>query len=195
MNLIKSVCVYCGSSPGVDPSYKAAAVQFGTQLANEDIALVYGGGNVGLMGAVADAAMAAGGQVIGVIPQHLLDFEVGKRDVSELIVVQTMHERKAKMAELADAFVALPGGVGTLEEIIEVSVWAQLNLHVKPCALLNINGYYASLIQFLDHMVESRFLKPEQRAYLTTVNRVEDLLEVLRDTKISPAMKWIDRKK
>jgi uncharacterized protein (TIGR00730 family) len=191
MGAIQSVCVYCGSNFGEDPAFTQAANALGRQLAEQNITLVYGGGNVGLMGEAARAAMAAGGRVVGVIPQHLLDLEVGKRDVSELIVVQTMHERKAKMAELADAFVALPGGVGTLEEIIEISVWSQLALHAKPSTLLNVSGYYNKLIEFLDHMVTQRFLKPEQRSILTAVTSVDAVLPKLREGAPEAHLKWL----
>jgi uncharacterized protein (TIGR00730 family) len=190
---IKSICVYCGSSPGADPAYAEAARAFGSVLVKEGITLVYGGGNVGLMGIIAETVMRQGGKVIGIIPQHLLDMEVGKRDVTELYVVETMHERKAKMADMSDAFVAMPGGVGTLEEIIEISVWNQLALHAKPCALLNINGYYDPLIEFLDHMVTQRFLKQHQRDILKSVDAVDAVMPALLKPLPLSDGKWIDR--
>src|SRR3712207_1163783 len=155
------VCVYCGSSPGARPEYRAAARDLGTHLAQSGIGVVYGGGKVGLMGAVADAARDAGGEVIGVIPRALWEREVGHRGLDDLRVVASMHERKALMADLSDAFVALPGGVGTLEELVEAMTWTQLGIHDKPCGLLDAGGYYRHLVAFLDHAVEERFLRPE----------------------------------
>src|SRR6185503_14872599 len=143
------LCVFCGSSPGHDPAYGAAAAQLGRVLAERGIGLVYGGGRVGLMGILADAALAAGGEVIGVIPQALLDREIGHRGLTQLRVVDSMHSRKALMGDLADGFIALPGGIGTLEELFEVWTWAQLGLHRKPCGLLDANGFYAPLVDFL----------------------------------------------
>src|SRR5438876_640209 len=149
MPTIQSICVFCASSTGRDPAFAASARSFGALLACEGITLVYGGGHVGLMGALADACVGAGGRVVGVIPCALWDREVGHRGLSELHVVETMHERKAKMASLADAFVALPGGLGTLEEIFEVWTWGQLGIHTKPCAFFDVDGYYAPLLAFL----------------------------------------------
>ena len=180
MPTIRHVCVYCGSRPGVNPAYAEAAHELGTRLAHAGIGLVTGGGNVGLMGVVADAALAAGGTAIGVIPQALLDREVGHEGMTELRVVQTMHERKAAMATLADAFVALPGGLGTLEEITEVLTWAQLGLHTKPCGLLNVDGYYTPLVAFLDHAVAEGFVHAERRADLLVESTPGALLDALR---------------
>lgn len=160
---LKSVCVFCGSSAGNRPEYAVAARQMGVALAERELTLIYGGGNIGLMGAVADAALEAGGRVIGVIPQHLEDWEVGHRGLTELEIVGSMHERKARMAELADAFIALPGGLGTFEELFEILTWAQLGLHQKPFGLLNTAGYYAALLALLDTAVQERFLRPEHR--------------------------------
>jgi uncharacterized protein (TIGR00730 family) len=161
---LKSVCVFCGSSRGARPEYIAAAQALGTALAQRNLTLVYGGGNVGLMGAVADAALKEGGRVLGIIPQHLDDWEVGHRGVTELEIVGSMHERKARMAELSDAFIALPGGLGTFEELFEILTWAQLGLHRKPFGLLNTAGYYNTLLALLDNAVQERFLRPEHRS-------------------------------
>src|SRR3954452_19516653 len=190
---LRRVCVYCGSSPGADPGYAAAARELGRLLAARGIGLVYGGGNVGLMGAIADAAMEAGGEVTGVIPQALLDREVGHRGVTELRVVASMHERKALMADLSDAFVALPGGIGTLEELVEVYTWAQLGLHRKPIGLLDVAAFYAPLVAFLDHAVQERFLRPEHRATLLVGSDPEDLLERMAAFEPPAVEMWIDR--
>jgi uncharacterized protein (TIGR00730 family) len=164
---MRRVCVYCGSSPGRDPAYREAAVALVRTLAARGLGVVYGGAHVGLMGVVADEALAAGAEVIGVIPQALVDREIAHTGLDDLRIVGSMHERKAQMAELADAFVALPGGLGTLEELFEVATWAQLGLHVKPCGLLNVLGYYDGLAGMLDHAVAERFLRPENRAIIT----------------------------
>ncbi|HEX8385017.1 MAG TPA: TIGR00730 family Rossman fold protein [Rubricoccaceae bacterium] len=173
---IRRLCVYCGSSPGARPAYAEAAAALGTLLAHEGIGLVTGGGRVGLMGVVADAVLAAGGEATGVIPQALMDREVGHAGMTALHVVGTMHERKALMAHLADAFVALPGGLGTLEEIAEMLTWAQLGLHPKPCGLLDVAGYYAPLVRFFDHATDERFVRPEHRALLTVESAPDRLL-------------------
>jgi uncharacterized protein (TIGR00730 family) len=174
---VRRVCVFCGSSPGARPAYAEATAETARLLVDQGIGVVYGGGHVGLMGVLADTAMAAGGEVIGVIPQALVDREIGHTAITELRVVGSMHERKALMTELSDAFVALPGGAGTLEELFEVYTWAQLGLHSKPCALLDVDGYYSGLAAFLDHAVEERFLHEEHRAALM----------------VDADPKWIDR--
>jgi len=161
---MRRVCVFCGSSAGGRPEYAAAAAALGRLIAKRGLGLVYGGGNVGLMGIVADAAMAEGGEVIGIIPEALLKMEVGHRNITKLHVVDSMHERKAMMAELADAFIALPGGIGTLEELFEVWTWGQLGLHPKPLGFLDVAGYYDSLHAFLDHSTAEGFLKERHRA-------------------------------
>lgn len=189
-----SICIYCGSSPGNDPAFTRAAREVGTLLAKRGLTLVYGGGNVGLMGVVADAVLAAGGRAVGVIPDHLVRKEVGHNGLTEQHVVNTMHERKAKMAALADGFLALPGGVGTLEEIIEVFVWMQLGLHAKPCALLNVNGYYDPLVKLLTHMTESRFLRPEQLSQLIVTRGPSEALDRLQSFSPTVVEKWIDRR-
>jgi uncharacterized protein (TIGR00730 family) len=173
------ICVFCGSSPGRDPAYLAEAAAFGALLAQRGIQLVYGGARVGLMGAVADAALSRGGRVIGVMPEALMAREVAHLGLSELCVVGSMHERKARMAELSDAFVALPGGIGTLEELFEVWTWSQLGLHTKPCALLDLGGFYSGLSAFLDHVVREGFLKPVHRAGLLVERDPEALLLAL----------------
>jgi uncharacterized protein (TIGR00730 family) len=189
--VIRSLCVYCGSNDGSDPAFAAATRELARRLAERRVRVVYGGGAVGLMGSLADAALAAGGTVIGVIPQALMDREVGHRGLTELRVVGSMHERKALMAELSDAFVALPGGIGTLEELIEAYTWSQLGIHAKPLGVLNVNGYYDALAAFLDHAVRSRFLRPEHRAVLAVESDVDALLDRL-DTAVMPVVdKWL----
>ena len=173
---MKSVCVYCGASTGSDPVYAEAAQALATTLAARGLRVVYGGAHVGLMGLIADTALAAGAEVVGVIPRVLVDWEVAHTGLTELHVVDDMHERKAKMAELADAFVALPGGIGTLEELIEIYTWSYLGIHDKPFGLINTNGYYDGLAAFLDHAVDQAFLRPEVRARLTVAPTPGDLL-------------------
>ena len=160
---INRICVFCGSSPGNRVEYKQSATELGHLLAERHITLVYGGGNVGLMGQVARTVMQSGGQVIGAIPEHLVNREVALMEITELRVVNSMHERKALMADLADAFIALPGGFGTLDEMAEIFTWAQLGLHAKPCGLLNICGYYTPLTAFFDHMHQEGFVDAEHR--------------------------------
>lgn len=189
---IRSIGVYCGSSAGVRPDYAAAAQALGTLLADEGIELVYGGGRVGLMGVVADAALAAGGTVTGVIPHALQAREVGHAGLTTLHVVATMHERKALMASLSDAFVALPGGLGTLEELAEVLTWAQLGVHRKPCGLLDVAGYYAPLTAFFDHAAAEGFVRPEHRALLVVEREPEALLARLRDWTPPETPRWIE---
>ena len=190
---LKSLCVYCGSSPGLRASYIEAAEEFGRLIATEGITLVYGGGNVGLMGALADSVLQAGGNVIGVIPERLAAKELAHNGLSELHLVGSMHERKLKMAELSDAFVALPGGAGTIEEIFEVFTWTQLGFHVKPCAFLDVDQYYARLFQFLDHMAEQRFITKEHLDSLISGDDPADLLRKLRNYTPAIVDKWLDR--
>jgi uncharacterized protein (TIGR00730 family) len=174
------ICVYTGSRHGSRPEYQHAAETFGTLLAREGIGLVYGGGRLGLMGVVADAALAAGGEVLGIIPQKLVDWEAAHTGLTKLHIVHSMHERKAMMADLADGFVALPGGIGTLEELFEVWAWLHLGYHDKPCALLNVQGFYDPLIAFLDSVVVEGFLRTGTRAMLLSDEDPERLLEALR---------------
>jgi uncharacterized protein (TIGR00730 family) len=176
---MRRICVYCGSSAGFDPVYREAAAGLGRFLAGQGIGIVYGAGKVGLMGILADAALAAGGEVIGIIPHHLIEMEVGHNELTTLIPVESMHIRKHQMAEMADAFVALPGGIGTAEELLEVLTWLQLGIHAKPVALLNTNDYFSHLLEFLDHMMASGFLKAEHREMLIVEQRPERLLERL----------------
>jgi uncharacterized protein (TIGR00730 family) len=176
---VHRICVFCGSSPGAQPGYVRAATELGHALADRGIGLVYGGGNVGLMGAVADAVLARGGDAIGVIPEGLLAREVGHHGLTELRVVDSMHTRKRSMAELSSAFVALPGGLGTLEELFEVLTWAQLGIHAKPCALLNVDGFYDPLLALFDHMRAERFIAAADRALLIVESNVTALLDRL----------------
>jgi uncharacterized protein (TIGR00730 family) len=175
----RSLCVYCGSSVGNDPRVVELAEQVGAMLAANGIRLVYGGGNVGLMGVVADAVMAGGGTVLGVIPVGLFATEQGHRGITELVEVASMHERKARMAAEADAFLALPGGLGTLEELAEILTWAQLGIHDHPVGVLDVDGLWQPIIGFLDGAVAAGFMRPANRALLRVIDRVEDILEVL----------------
>jgi uncharacterized protein (TIGR00730 family) len=163
---MKRICVFCGSSPGGDPAYAKAAEKLGLILVEKNITLVYGGGSVGLMGCIARSVTEAGGRVTGVIPKRLFDREVAFTGKSDLRVVGSMHERKAIMAELSDGFIAMPGGLGTVEEFFEVLTWAQLGLHRKPCGLLNINGYFDKLLAFVDHVADQKFIDLEHRGML-----------------------------
>lgn len=187
------LCVFAGSSSGRRPAYTEAARGLGEALAEAGIGLVYGGASVGLMGTIADAALGAGGEVVGVMPQSLIDKEVGHPGLSDLRVVGSMHERKALMADLSDGFIALPGGVGTLEELFEVWTWAQLGHHRKPCALFNVDGYYDSLAVFLDEVVREQFVKPVHRDMLIVERELPDLLAAI-DAYAPPVVdKWIER--
>jgi uncharacterized protein (TIGR00730 family) len=179
MAVVKRLCVYCGSSGRVDETYRAAATRFGGLMAQADIDLVYGGGRVGLMGLVADAVLAGGGRVTGIIPGHLHDQEVGHSGVSELIVVDNMHERKKRMFDLSDAFVVLPGGLGTLDETFEIVTWRQLKLHDKPLIIVNVGGYWAPLAALIDHAVSSGFAPPHAHSFYSLVDDVEAVLPAL----------------
>jgi uncharacterized protein (TIGR00730 family) len=190
---MRSVCVFCGSSVGANPAYRQAAAALGREIAHRNLRLVYGGGNVGLMGVIADAALAAGGQVVGVIPQGLKSREVAHSGRTELIVVGSMHDRKARMAELADAFIAMPGGYGTFEEFCEVLTWTQLGIQAKPCGLLNVNGYYDPLLALFDRAAKERFLKPENRALVLTGTTGAEMLDQLAAWAPAPREKWLDR--
>lgn len=190
---LKSICVFCGSNFGSHPDYGAAAESLGKLLANRGISLVYGGGKVGLMGRIADAVLVAGGKVTGVIPQALLLKEIGHEGLTELKIVNSMHERKALMADLADGFIALPGGFGTLDEFCEVLTWAQLGIHHKPCGVLNVNRYYDNLLQLLDHAVTELFLRPLHRAMVISDDDPETLLGRMMDYEAPLTGKWIDR--
>ena len=189
---MERICVFCGASPGGRPAYREATAQLARVLAAEGIGVVYGGGGVGLMGALADAVIAEGGDLTGVIPRSLVHREIAHRDVMDMRVVGSMHERKALMAELADAFIALPGGIGTLEELFEVYTWAQLGIHAKPLALLDVAGYYEPLSAFLDHAVTQRFLRAETRAMLSIADSLDAVLETFERWSPPTTHKWID---
>jgi uncharacterized protein (TIGR00730 family) len=190
---MRRVCVFCGSSHGVRPAYSDAARSLGQALVARGRGLVYGGGKVGLMGVVADAVLAAGGDVVGVIPHALMAREIGHAGLTTMHVVDSMHERKALMADAADAFIALPGGVGTFEELFEAITWTQLGLHAKPCGLLNVDGFYDDLLRFLDHAWVEGFIKPETRAIVKASADARELLDLL-DGAVMPAVpRWITR--
>ena len=192
---MRSICVYCGSNAGSKPVYTERAIALGTHIAKEGLTLVYGGGNVGLMGVVADAVLEAGGEVIGVIPEQLVDWEVAHKGVTRLEVVANMHERKARMFDLADGFVALPGGFGTLDEMFEMLTWRQLGIADKPCAFLDVDGFYAPLLAMMDRMVEERFLHPDQRRDLWHGDDIDALMAWMRAYEPAQASKWIDEKR
>ena len=193
MSALASVCVFCGSSPGGDPAYLEAARAMGREIAGRGLRLVYGGAKVGLMGAVADAAMAAGGEVVGVLPHALTDKEIAHEGLTRLEIVASMHERKARMAELSDGFVALPGGAGTLEEIFEIWTWAQLGFHAKPAGFLNVRGYYDGLRSFVDHAVGEAFLRAPHRDMLIFRQEVDEMLDALAAYVPPVVEKWIGR--
>ncbi len=189
---MKRICVFCGSSAGKAPAYLESAQATGRALARRGLGLVYGGGSVGLMGALADAALAAGGEVVGVIPKALQLRELAHAGLTTLHVVGSMHERKAKMAELAHGFVALPGGIGTLEEFAETLTWAQLGLHARPCGLLDVSGYYEPLIAFVDRAVTEGFLRPEHRKLMVVAQEPDALLDRFEAWEPPPVEKWLD---
>jgi hypothetical protein len=191
---MKRICVFCGSSPGARPEYAEQARLLGLAIAGRGLGLVYGGGSVGLMGVIADAALAAGGEVDGVIPDRLKERELDHRSLTRMHVVGSMHERKALMSDLSDAFVAMPGGMGTLEELSEVLTWSQLGLHAKPVGLLDVDGYYDHLCAFFDHAVRERFLRPEHRRILLCDAEPEVLIDRLLAWRPTPQEKWLDRK-
>ncbi len=186
-------CVFCGSSPGARPEYADAARALGAELAHRDIDLVYGGANIGLMGTIADSVGRAGGHVIGVIPRSLAEYDVAHLGLPDLRVVESMHERKSLMAELSEGFIALPGGLGTFEELLEIMTWSQIGLHDKPSGVLNIGGYFDPLIALLDRAVEERFLKPEHRAMLHVEDTPARLLDELARYDPPKTGKWLDR--
>ena len=190
---MRRICVFCGSSQGHRPEYRAAAEEMGAELVRRNIGLVYGGGNVGLMGIIADAVLKAGGEAVGVIPENLMAREVGHERLTKLHVVHSMHERKALMADLSNAFVAMPGGFGTLEEFCEMVTWTQLGLHAKPCGILNVMGFYSPLLRMFDHAVEEGLLKPENRALVLARESPADLLQALEEWRPIHVEKWLDR--
>lgn len=192
MPLPKKLCVFCGSSSGRNPAYTATAVSLGKVLAHHEITLIYGGACVGLMGAIADAVLDSGGKVVGVIPKAIHDLELEHRDLTELHVVDSMHKRKDLMAKLAEAFIALPGGFGTLDELYEILTWAQLGIHRKPIGLLNIAGYYDLLIAFLDRATSEQFLRAEHRRLLVEGTDPHQILQDLSRFEAGGVDKWLD---
>jgi uncharacterized protein (TIGR00730 family) len=188
---MKRVCVFCGSSPGARSEYLAAAKTLGSLLAAEGIGLVYGGAQVGLMGAVADAALARGGEVIGVIPKHLVSKEVAHHGLPDLRVVNSMHERKSLMAELSDGFIALPGGFGTFEEFCEVLTWSQLGLHQKATGLINVSGYYDPLLALFDAGLREQFIRPQHRSLVLSATDPQSLLTLMRNYQPLDLPKWL----
>ena len=193
MTSINSLCVYCGSSAGRQERYTASALALAESLVSRNIKLVYGGASIGIMGKVADQVLKLGGQVIGVIPKALAHKEVAHQHLTELHVTQSMHERKMLMAELSDGFIALPGGIGTLEELFEIWTWAQLGFHAKPCGLLNVAGYYDDLIKFLDHVLAEQFVQPHHRAILMVEQRPEALIERYLNYQAPTLKHWLGK--
>ncbi len=190
---MKRICVFTGSSPGTRPEYADTARKLGELLVKENIQLVYGGGDVGLMGIVANTVMREGGEAIGVIPEFLAKKEIAHNELTELHVVKSMHERKAMMSELSDGFIAMPGGIGTFEELFEIMTWRQLGVQVKPCALLNVCGYYNLLLQQLEHAVNEKFLKPMHREMLIVSEDPVELIDKMRAQPAEYQDKWMDR--
>ncbi len=190
---MRTICVFCGSSAGADAAYSEAAHELGRLLAAEHLGLVYGGARVGLMGRVADAVLAAGGTAVGILPAFLQRKEVAHPALTELIVVPSMHERKARMAELADGFIALPGGMGTLEEFCEIITWAQLGLHEKPCGLLNVQNYYTPLLDFVDRMAAEGFIRDKHKGLVLSSDTPTGLLAAMRAYRPIRVEKWVDR--
>ena len=190
-----SVCVYCGSSSDINPVYANAAKALGRALVKHHLSLVYGGGHVGLMGIVADAVLDAGGEVTGVIPKALMDTEVGHDRLTRLLVVKDMHERKALMAEHADGFITMPGGIGTLEELFETLTWAQLGFHEKPIGLLNVAGFYDPLIEFLRHQTSQGFLRAEHKDLLLVETEPDPLIEQLKNFTMPAGVSWLSRQR
>jgi uncharacterized protein (TIGR00730 family) len=189
---LSSICVFCGSNAGAQPAYVDTAEAVGRGLARRGVRVVYGGARVGMMGALADAARSEGGEVVGVMPEAIFDREIGHTGLDDLRVVGSMHERKALMAELSDAFIALPGGVGTLEELFEVYTWAQLGIHEKPLGVLDVAGYYRPLVAFLDHAVRERFVRASTRSLLAVSDDLDDLLAALEASRPPTEDKWMD---
>lgn len=189
----RRICVFCGSNLGIRPVYRAAAEQLASLLIHRGVELVYGGGNIGLMGILADSMLASGGKVIGVIPESLMAREVGHRGLTELRIVDSMHERKALMSDLSDAFIAMPGGFGTFEEFCEVVTWSQLGIHAKPCGLLNVEGYYEPLLHLFDNAVREGFLHTDNRRLVLDATDPELLLDKMSEFKPTRTAKWIGR--
>ena len=190
---MKHLCIFCGSSKGNDPVYEKTALELAEVIVNKDLAMVYGGGSIGIMGVLADKILSMNGKVIGVIPRFLYDLEVGHDHVTELIIVESMHERKQKMAEISDGFLALPGGFGTLEEMSEIMTWIQLKLIQKPIGVLNINGFYDHFLQMLDNMVATGFLKQNNRDILLSGNSSLDIISKIQNKPVFEDTKWIEK--
>ena len=190
---MKRICVFCGSNPGRGPKYRAMAVKLGHELAARGLGLVYGGGRVGLMGAIADAVLERGGEVVGVIPEDLVRKEVAHEGLSDLRVVSSMHERKALMASLSDGFIALPGGFGTLDEFCEILTWAQLGLHQKPCGILDVDGYFGPFLKFIDHSVAQGFISANHRGLILRYGEPEALLDGFAKYKPVKLDKWLKK--
>ena len=190
---LKSICLFCGSSPGVDPAFRLAATQLGNTFAHKNIRLIYGGGHVGLMGIAADACLMAGGEVVGVIPRKLMDKEVGHGGLTQMHVVETMHERKALMTLLSDGFIALPGGFGTMDELFEALTWQQLAYHSLPVGVLNVSGFFDHLVQFLDHARDQRLLRDAHRDSLMVDTDLGTLLARMESFVPPNNEKWLDR--
>ena len=190
---MKKICVFCGSSPGSDTLYKDEAEKFGGLLVEKGYELIYGGGSTGMMGFIANACLKKGGKVTGVIPGFLVAKEVGHKKLTEMIEVESMHERKQKMADISDAFVALPGGMGTMDELCEIVTWSQLGLHKKPIGILNINHYFDPFITFMDHMVGQRYLSKENRKIIISDKNPEVLIEKMKNYNPPDTEKWLDR--
>ena len=190
---MKHLCIFCGSSKGNDPVYEETAIELAKIIVNEGLTMVYGGGSIGIMGVLADKILSLNGKVIGVIPRFLYDLEVGHDNVTELIIVESMHERKQKMAEISDGFLALPGGFGTLEEMGEILTWIQLKLIRKPIGLLNINGFYDQFLEMLDKMVESGFLKNNNREILLSSKEPQDIINIIKNAPVFEDTKWIEK--
>lgn len=190
---MNSICIFCGSNVGTDPAFSSSAQKLGVLFAQRNIELVYGAGNVGLMGVIADACLDAGGKVVGVIPEFLMAKEVGHSGLQELIQTKTMHERKQIMADRSQGFIAMPGGMGTMDELCEILTWGQLGLHKDPIGVLNVNGYYDSLLSFFDEMVEKKFLHQKNRDMIMSHEEPEELLKLM-EAYVPPSVeKWIDR--
>jgi uncharacterized protein (TIGR00730 family) len=190
---LKRICVFCGSNPGRGPGYKTMAVKLGHSLAERGLGLVYGGGNVGLMGTIADAVLERGGEVVGVIPEDLVKKELAHAGLSDLRIVGSMHERKALMASLSDGFIALPGGFGTLDEFCEILTWAQLGHHQKPCGILDVDGYFDHFLKFVDHSVSQGFIRREHRDLLLVERVPENLLDAFAACKPVNLDKWLKK--
>ncbi len=192
---MKRICVFCGSNRGVRNEYIEAAQHLGKVLVKKNLALVYGGGNVGLMGIIADAVLAEGGEVIGVIPQSLVDREVAHQNLTTMHVVNSMHERKALMADLSDGFIALPGGMGTFDEFCEILTWAQLGIHQKPCGILNVENYFTPLLKMFDHAMNEGFLRDAHRNLVIEATKPEILLDLFDNYQPQSVAKWMDQNK